>query len=65
MAGWAVHLAGDAGRALEKELGTARAARRIFRASGARPPHFFAPNDRALADLRKRAAEEAAAEIAP
>lgn len=67
MAGWAVHLAGEAGYALERKIGWDHAARLIFRKAGSRVPHFHANNERALADLHKRAEKEAApaAEVAP
>jgi hypothetical protein len=58
LAGWAVHLAGTEGYALERAVGPRRAGAMIFRASTGSVPHFSAPNDRALADLRERAAKE-------
>jgi uncharacterized protein YjbI with pentapeptide repeats len=59
-AGWAVHLAGEAGRELEKRFGMPRAAEMIYRASrpGVPAPWFFAPNDVALADIREGARRE-------
>src|SRR5579859_1428326 len=61
-AGWAIHLAGEAGYALERELGdSALAGRAIYRASTGRSPHFYANNERALEDLRRCAAEDAEA----
>jgi uncharacterized protein YjbI with pentapeptide repeats len=59
-AGWAVHLAGEAGYALEKKLGgTREAGARIYRASVGYAPHFFEPsNERALEDIRRCAAEQ-------
>ena len=52
--GWAVHLAGEAGAALEKRIGTPAAAALIYAAS--RPnmalPDFYASNSEALADIR-------------
>ena len=54
MAGWAIHLAGDAGKALEAERGPQRAGALIYRVSTGRAPHFFASNQRALADLKER-----------
>ena len=54
MAGWAIHLAGDAGEALEAEHGPQRAGALIYRVSTGRAPHFFASNERALADLKER-----------
>ena len=57
-AGWAVILAGDAGVALERQIGTAAAGALIYAAS--RPdkpvPNFYASNADALADLRESAA---------
>ena len=62
-AGWAVHLAGEAGYALERFHNTALAAQLIYRASGSpiSPVRFFNSNEAALADMRKRASEHAAA----
>ena len=59
MAGWAIHLAGERGKALEAERGPQMAGAMIFRASTGKAPHFFASNERALADLRKRVAATA------
>ncbi len=61
-AGWAVHLAGEAGYALEKALGgsTRRAGALIYKCSVGYVPHFFASNDAAMADMRRRAAESEA-----
>jgi hypothetical protein len=57
--GWAVHLAGPAGYALEKEMGSAEAAARaIYRASTGRVPHFYATGERAMEDIRRCAAED-------
>ena len=62
-AGWAIHLAGPAGYALQESLGgergggAERAGRAIYRASTGRVPHFYATNERALEDIR-RCAEE-------
>ena len=57
--GWAVHLAGEAGYALEAELGSAEsAARAIYRASTGRAPHFYATNEQALEDIMRCAAEQ-------
>jgi hypothetical protein len=59
-AGWAIHIAGAAGYALEKKLGnSAMAGRAIYRASTGRSPHFYATTERALADIRRCAAEDA------
>ncbi|KDB68555.1 pentapeptide repeat protein [Bordetella bronchiseptica A1-7] len=57
-AGWAVHLAGEAGYALEREHGPQYAGRMIYMASVGRAPHFFASNERAMADLREQAAQQ-------
>ena len=56
-AGWAVHLAGEAGYALERFHDTALAAMLIHRASGSpiSPARFFESSDAALEDMRKRA----------
>jgi hypothetical protein len=57
-AGWAIHLAGEAGYALEGQIGSHRAGRAIYLASTGRAPHFFATDERALADIRRCAAGE-------
>jgi Pentapeptide repeats (8 copies) len=57
-AGFAVHLAGDSGYALEREMGPFRAGRAIYIASTGRAPHFFASNEAALADIKKCAGVE-------
>ena len=53
-AGWAITLAGEAGAALERAIGSAAAGTLIYAAS--RPnqpvPDFYASNEDALADLR-------------
>jgi hypothetical protein len=57
--GWAIHLAGPAGYALEERLGSVEAAARaIYRASTGRVPHFYATNSRALEDIRRCAEED-------
>jgi hypothetical protein len=56
-AGWAITLAGDAGRALEAEHGPHRAGAMIYRASTGRVPYFYATTENALADIW-RCAEE-------
>ena len=56
-AGWAVHLAGEAGFELERKLGAQHAGAAIYRASTGRVPHFFANNVNAMADIRRCAAE--------
>jgi hypothetical protein len=57
-AGWAIVLAGEAGRALEARLGPAVAGTLIYLASrpGVPPPDFYRTTDAALADLRACAA---------
>ncbi len=59
-AGWAIHIAGDAGYALEKKLGSSAAGALIYAKS--RPempvPDFHCSNETALADLRACAAAE-------
>jgi hypothetical protein len=60
-AGWAITLAGDAGKALEEEHGPHRAGSIIYRASTGRVPHFFTDDDAALADIRACAEREALA----
>jgi hypothetical protein len=57
-AGWAITLAGDAGRKLEEEHGPQRAGAMIYRASTGRAPFFFAKDAVALEDIRKCAAEQ-------
>ena len=51
-AGWAVHLAGVAGYALEDRIGSSAAGALIYHASTGRVPDFFASNETALADIR-------------
>ena len=61
-AGWAIHLAGDAGRALETRIGPSAAGALIYAASGSHPvPYWHAANAKAMADLRERAARSNAA----
>lgn len=59
-AGWAITLAGEAGRTLEEKIGTANAAYLIYAASDpARPvPDFYCGNDTALDDMRRMAETE-------
>jgi hypothetical protein len=61
-AGWAVHLAGDAGYALERFHGAGLAAQLIYKASGSpiSPVRFYDSNEDALADMKRLAEEEAA-----
>ncbi len=58
-AGWAVHLAGKAGAALEREYSTNVAAALIYAASrpNKRIPNWYATDAEALEDLRACAAE--------
>ncbi len=59
-AGWAITLAGEAGKTLEKLVGSWTAGARIYRAS--RPklpvPNFFATDESAMEDLRRHAAAD-------
>lgn len=57
-AGWAIQLAGEAGKALEQQYGPERAGALIYRASTGRVPHFFGTNEQALRDIRRRAEEQ-------
>ncbi len=62
-AGWAVHLAGEAGAALEYGLGTSVAAALIYLKSDTtleRIPDFHCNNDEALADMKAMAKKETA-----
>ena len=61
-AGWAVHLAGPAGYALEKQTSSVFAAMQIYKASGysISPTRFYESNEAALEDMRKLAEAEAA-----
>ena len=61
-AGWAVHIAGAKGKALQDRVGPQMAGTLIYHASrpGAPSPHFFASTDEALADIRKCAAKQTA-----
>jgi hypothetical protein len=55
-AGWAITLAGDAGRVLEDVIGANAAAAVIYASSGSHPvPDWFASNEDAMADIKKRA----------
>ncbi len=60
-AGWAVHLAGEAGYALENKFDAETAGRKIYMASVGYIPNFFADNAVALADIKARAAEQVSA----
>jgi hypothetical protein len=62
-AGWVVHLAGDAGRALEWAMGTSAAAAMIYMASDPtleKVPDFYCSNEAALEDMKRLAEAEAA-----
>jgi hypothetical protein len=56
-AGWVVTLAGEKGKVLEAFHNTELAAMLIYRASGSpiNPARFYDNDQRALADMRKRA----------
>jgi len=55
-AGWAVVLAGDAGRKLEQQFGTNAAAALIYTKSDSHPvPNWYADNKTALEDIKARA----------
>ncbi len=54
MAGWAIHLAGEAGYELERRTNSATAGAAIFARSTGRVPDFYAGNDAALEALRAR-----------
>ena len=59
-AGWAIHLAGKAGYALENQVGSNVAGALIYLISTGRPvPCFYTNNAEALNDIRRCAAEEA------
>ena len=54
-AGWAVHLAGEAGKKLETQFNTELAAMLIYRESGSpiNPARFYDSNEDALADMKR------------
>ena len=56
-AGWVIHLAGPAGKALEARFNTELAAMLIYRESGSpiNPCRFYDNDADALADMKKRA----------
>jgi hypothetical protein len=56
-AGWVVHLAGEAGYALEEQTSAVFAAMQIYKASGYEisPVRFYDDNERALADMERLA----------
>ena len=57
-AGWAIHFAGEKGRALEEQYESEKAGRLIYLVSTGRVPNFFATNKRALEDMRRCVAEK-------
>ncbi len=59
-AGWAIHLAGKKGKALQDKVGPRMAGALIYRASrsGIPTPWFFDTDEATLADIRKCAAEQ-------
>ena len=57
-AGWAVHLAGEAGYALERRFDAAYAGRIIYLASAGYCPDFYTDNKSAMEDIKARAAEQ-------
>ena len=63
-AGWVVHLAGEAGYALERFHNTALAAQLIYKVSApslaVSPPRFYETNEVALADMQRMAELEKA-----
>lgn len=63
-AGWAVHLAGPAGKALEQFHDTELAAMLIYRESGSpiNPARFYDSNEAAMADIKACAARETASQ---
>ena len=54
-AGWAIHLAGEAGIALQEAMGADSAGACIYLASTGSVPDFFASNKEAMEDMRRRA----------
>ena len=61
-AGWAIHLGGAKGAALEKRVGPFMAGCLIYQASrpDEAPPHFYASTEDAMADIRACAAKQVA-----
>ena len=57
-AGWAIHLAGEAGKMLEERIGSAAAGALIYHASAGYVPNFYAGNADALEDIRTHAAQQ-------
>jgi len=63
--GWAVHLAGEQGDALQARLGTNAAASLIYARSGSHPvPDWYATTEEALADIQQRAERQLSTEPA-
>jgi hypothetical protein len=62
-AGWVVHLAGEAGYALERQTSALFAAMRIYKASGysISPVRFFDTNEKAMEDIRRLAESDTVA----
>jgi hypothetical protein len=63
-AGWVTTLVGDAGRALERKIGTPAAATLIYLASDpnlGRVPDFYCRNAEAMDDMKRLADAEASA----
>ena len=56
-AGWAIHLAGETGATLEKQVGSCAAGALIYQASAGYVPNFYATDATALADMRSHAQE--------
>jgi hypothetical protein len=56
-AGWAIHLAGEAGKKLEEKMGPENAGAFIYLKSCGIIPDFHCSNEVALADMRDRAAK--------
>ena len=62
-AGWVIHLAGEAGYALERETDTAWAALQIYKASSPIEVHLhqlYVSNEAAMSDIQRCAKEEMA-----
>ena len=59
-AGWAIHLAGNEGYALEEKVGPCVAGALIYHASTGMVPDFFTSNADALADIKACAGKAAA-----
>jgi hypothetical protein len=57
-AGWAIHLAGEAGKLLESVVGPSIAGALLYHASTGRIPDFYADTETALADIKNAAKAE-------